>query len=59
MRTRARPRDSGHNAAIYGADLGDTKVVARVVTAHPESKQAEAAIIAVIQAMILEFNAGN
>jgi len=54
-----RMPDSGHNAAIYGADLGDTKVVARVVTAHPESEQAEAAITEVIKATILEFNAGD
>jgi hypothetical protein len=52
-----RMPDSGHNAAIYGADLGDAKVVARVVTAHPQSEQAEAAITEVIMATILEFNA--
>jgi hypothetical protein len=33
--------------------------VARVVTAHPESEQAEAAITEVIKATILEFNAGD
>jgi hypothetical protein len=52
-----RMPDSGHNTAIYGADLGDTKVVARVVTAHPQSEQAEAAITEVIKATIVEFNA--
>ncbi len=54
-----RMPDSGHDAAIYGAELGDTKVVARVVTAHPESEQAEAVITEVIKATILEFNAGG
>lgn len=51
-----RSPDSGHDKAIYGAEIGSEKVVATVITAHPESESAESAITSVIEAQIAAFN---
>ena len=51
-----RSPDSGNNSTIYGAPIGNEKVVATVITANPESESAESAITSVIEAQIAEFN---
>lgn len=48
--------DDGPNAAIYGMDMGEHKVVATILTARPDTQEFVSRIADVIRARITEFN---
>lgn len=48
--------DDGPNAAIYGMDMGEHKVVATILTARPDTEEFVLRIADVIRARVIQFN---